>query len=300
MRKVTIIGSDSYIAGKFIEYAQSKGFLLKLFSRKASGKANETVVDLFKLKTHHFTGSDVVINFAAIVHQPDFTNEEAYNSVNTNLPIYLAKEAKKAKVKQFIQMSTIAVYGEVDTITSISVEKPQNIYGKSKHKADVGLQELSDDNFIVSIVRPPMVYGGGDAPGNLMNLIKFSRKGLPLPFKNSGKERDFIHVSNLISVLSILIEKKIDGITLPTDKKSVTIGEIARLIQKHSNKKIRLFSPPLLLLSVIKKIKPNIYNKLYGLSKVECSLKQTDYTPQYNIEDGIKDMLQYIHNTELN
>ena len=79
----------------------------------------------------------------------------------------LAQKAKQAGVRQFVQMSTIAVFGSASRISATTPEKPQTYYGSSKLKADKELVAMSDREFRTAIIRPPMAYGGGMAPGNM-------------------------------------------------------------------------------------------------------------------------------------
>lgn len=292
MKKIAIIGSDSFIAGKFINAYINK-YSLKLFARKPSATINEILFpDLKDIKSGDLDGVDVVINFAAIVHQPNVKDESIYIRVNTELPIHLATQSKKAGVKHFIQMSTIAVYGEKEFINEKSNEEPLNIYGKTKLEADKQLLKMQDDNFKVSIIRPPMVYGGGRAPGNLQSLIVFAQKGFPLPFKGVANKRDFIHVNNLVQALHSVIDNKIYGIVIPTDKKSVSTWEIINYIEKYSDKKIRNIKIPRLFYKLIKVIKHNTYSKVFGDLHIDCNLPETIYKPNYEMEEGIREMIE--------
>ena len=287
----SIIGSDSFIASKLYNSIKKKEDI-KLFSRLSSGKDDEIVKDLFTIIENDFRNSSIVINFAAIVHQPNLQDDSLYKKVNTELPIYLAKEAKKAGIKHFIQMSTIAVYGSVNSINDETSEKPVNVYGKSKLEADRILLSMQDDNFKVTIIRPPMVYGGGKAPGNLQSLIKFAQKGIPLPFKNVQNSRDFIHVQNLVHALNLVIENRIFGVVIPTDRNPVSTEEIIELIKKYSSTKVRQIVIPKIVHLIIKKAIPAIYKKVFGNLLVQCNLPDDIYQPKYTIEDGIKEMTE--------
>ena len=297
MINIAIIGSDSFIASQFfnsIEYKEN----IKLYSRQASGKKNEMVKeDLFKISSADFKDSDVVINFAAIVHQPNLNDNTLYKKVNTDLAIHFAQEAKKAGVKHFIQMSTIAVYGNVNSIDIYSPENPDNTYGATKLAADKALMTLQDKTFKVSIIRPPMVYGGGNAPGNMMKLIKYAQKGVPMPFKRVNNERDFIHVLNLVNSIFVVIQNTINGIILPTDKKAVSTSEIIDLVKVNSLNPVRQIRVPKFILAVGKKLIPSIYNKIFGSLKVECNLSEDIYRPNYTIEDGIKEMISFLEHS---
>lgn len=287
---IIIVGSDSFIATQFNNSIDSKD-AVKLFSRQSSGKTNEIVKDLFSITLEDFKDSEVVLNFAAIVHQPKLNDEQLYKKINTELPIHLAMEAKKAGVKHFIQMSTIAVYGSVASINEKSIEQPNNLYGASKLAADNALLALQDESFEISIIRPPMVYGGGKAPGNLLKLIQFAQKGIPLPFKGVNNARDFIHVQNLVHALNSVIENKLYGVIIPTDKNPVSTETIINLIKKYSTKRVSQLAIPLYVHSVIKSLIPSVYYKVFGDLIVECNLPSEKYKPKFTLEDGIKEMI---------
>ena len=58
-------------------------------------------------------------------------------------------------------MSTVKVYGEETNhrYNEDTICKPEDAYGKSKLKAEQELVELQDENFKISIIRTPIVYG---------------------------------------------------------------------------------------------------------------------------------------------
>ena len=293
MLKLAIIGSDSFIAGKFINSIYENE-TLNLFSRQSSGKPNELIkADLMQITSNDFKGTDVVINFAAIVHQPNLKDEMLYKKVNTKLPIHLAVEAKKAGVKHFIQMSTIAVYGETAFIDENSPENPNTFYGKSKLAADKALLSLQDRNLKVSIIRPPMVYGGGNAPGNMFRLISLAAKKFPLPFKNIDNKRDFLNVHNLMQYLHIIIEKKMDGIFLISDNEPVSVEYIINIINKYLKKNSHLIKIPTFILKLLKVIRPNEYNKLFGSLTISTNFPFENLIKRSTVEEGIAEMVEY-------
>ena len=293
--KKLIIGSDSFIAGKYIESAVRNNEKLNLYGRRVKGFVGETIIDdFFKLSAKDFSGFDVLINFAAIVHHPKNVDDALYQKVNTDLPLHLAAEAQKAGVKHFIQMSTIAVYGNTNTVSENSPENPETIYGRTKLQADKALLEMQSDDFKVSIIRPPMVYGGDNAPGNLMRLIRFSLKGIPMPFKGVDNKRDFIHVRNLTKALAAVISNNLYGVIIPTDKQPVSTEEIIRLVKKHSKKTVRLMPVPQFAQRIAQKAVPGYYEKLYGSLRVQCNLPEDLYTPEYSPENGISEMLSVL------
>ena len=125
----------------------------------------------------------------------------------------------------------------------------------------------------------------------MAKLISFAQKGIPLPFKGINNSRDFINVKNLISVLRIVVNNKIGGIILPTDKEPASTEMIINIIRKYSPSKVRLISVPKFMLLIIKFLNKKIYNKVYGSLNIKCNLSNDIYKPKSSFELGIKDMI---------
>ena len=128
MKKILIIGGDSFIAGQFIrKYVSTDS--ITCYSRRPTGYEKEIVVKAFRdMPVDAFSGFDAVINFAAIVHRPEVKDQELYDDVNYRMACLLAQKAKQAGVGQFVQMSTIAVFGSASRISETTPERPQTYY----------------------------------------------------------------------------------------------------------------------------------------------------------------------------
>ena len=129
-----------------------------------------------------FSQYDVIFHVAAVVHMKEKPEMESlYLKVNRDLPIEVAIKAKNQGIKQFIFMSTMAVYGEDGKLDEEIViglntaSNPNTYYGKSKLLAEIELNKLNDDKFKVVTLRPPMVYGP-NCTGNYARLQKFALK----------------------------------------------------------------------------------------------------------------------------
>lgn len=292
MLRALIIGADSFIASVLLKEKTNLQFIP--ISRIPSQlKEIEFVPNLSDIPNPRYFNVDVVINFAAIVHRPKITDEKIYNDVNYNLAIINAQKAKNAGVKLFIQMSTIAVYGNASEVSIHTPYNPQNLYGISKLRADEELLKMQDDNFKVAIVRPPMVYGGGKAPGNMMRLITLADRGIPLPFKGINNSRDFINVHNLVQYLAIIAEKQLNGVHLLSDQELVSTEYLLNIIYKYLGKKNRLIKIPEFGLKWLKKIRPNEYEKLCGTLNIETNFPYEILIKRYSVEDGIREMVAW-------
>lgn len=308
-QKLLIIGGSSFLAQYFIRKFHANYRILAV-SRARFDVPEDVeklmVSDYFCINDMHFEGVDAVMHFAAIVHQPK-TPASVYKRTNTDLPLHLAAQAKRCGAKQFIQLSSIAVFGEAEHILTPADSDPafeayskiisytQNTitpYGVSKLLADEALGKLADDTFTICSVRPPMVYGGGPAPGNMARLIKLVKMGLPLPF-SANAQRHFIHVGNLAICLDLLLSQPASGIYYPTDSRGYSTGELVNIIGAQKGKRIRLFALPDFCLAWIRRCAPSLYRKLWGGLYIEPQqeLMKLGYHPTYTMEEGISEML---------
>ena len=247
--------------------------------------------DFQKLK---LSGVDVVVHLSALVHQmkkePTY---KQYHDVNVQNTIDLAKKAKERGVKQFVFMSTIAVYGEnSENVSEISDLKPITPYGKSKLKAEEELQKIEEESFIVSIIRPPMIYGD-NAPGNTKSLINIVKIIPILPFADIKNKRSFVYIGNLCYMIDKIIETRMGGVFLAADDKPISTTELIMLISKAMGKKRILVKIPFFE-KVLKILKPSIHKKLYGNLVVDNSAtkERLNFRNRYSTEEGIRLMIK--------
>lgn len=293
--KVLIVGADSFIASHFIESYKEKYIFLPI-SRVKKNYDNEILLnDFFQIPDNYFYKIDVIMNFAAIVHATRNIKKELFYEINHKLAVENAIKAKRNGVRQFIQMSTVAVYGYTDHIDINTKEKPVNAYGHSKLLADNELKKMEDDNFKVAIIRPSMVYGGGNAPGNMMRLIKLVDKQISLPFKGINNKRFFLNIENLVVFLNRVIEKNSNGRFILSDKEGISTFELIKLIGKSLGKESRQFRITSMFIFLIKLIKPGFYYKLFSSLIIDCleSYRRLGYQPEFSIKQGIDKMVEY-------
>lgn len=171
MNKLLITGSNGFVGNYFINNYKSK-YEIKTFSFLKDD-----------INTLDCNTIDIVFHLSALVHQMGGASSEEYERVNAIQTLQLAKKAKESGIKHFVFMSTVKVYGEESNskYTENTVCNPEDDYGKSKLKAEQELQKLEDENFKISIIRTPIVYGYG-VKANIKNLINLVNKVPVLPF----------------------------------------------------------------------------------------------------------------------
>lgn len=258
MKKILITGKNSYIGTHVKEWL------------KKDEKQYEVVeldVKTQEWMKEDFSKYDTILHVAGIAHVS--TNkklEDLYYKVNRDLAIEIAKKAKQQKVKQFIFMSSMIIYGddkrigEKKIIANDTVPEPKNFYANSKLQAEEGIKQLESENFKTVIIRTPMVYGP-DCKGNFQKLKKIAK--LSPIFPDIENERSMIYIDNLCKFIKEVIDTEKDGIFYPQNKEYVSTKQIIQVMAENMNKKIhfiKLFNPFLKLIS--KKI--NLINKVFG------------------------------------
>lgn len=251
MKRILITGKKSYIGSTFEKW-------LKQFN-------DEYQVDSISLRDgtwleKDFNTYDSVIHLAAIVHRKK-VDEQEYYRVNKDLAVEVAKKAKKAGVKQFIFFSTMSVFGmDIGIIGEHTKPKPKSSYGKSKLAAEKKIISLADKNFLVAIVRPPMIYGP-NAVGNYARISKLA-KITPF-FPKIDNLRSMLYIDNLHAFLKIIIDNKLSGTFHPQNCELINTSKLVEKIGNVSNHKVFLINgfEHLLKLS-LKKV--SILKKVFG------------------------------------
>lgn len=228
MKKILITGANSYIGQSFEEYMQQYKDAYQVQTLDMIGDG---------WREAELSGFDVIFHVAGIVHQKETDeNRDLYYKVNRDLVAELAQKAKMAGVSQFVFMSTMSVYGmESGVITPDTKPAPTSLYGKSKLEAEGLLTALQDENFTVSILRPPMVFGKG-CPGNFQTLLRLVKKSPVFPaIKN---RRSMIFIDNLSAFVHLVIEKKCSGVFFPQNRECANTTEIAKVMAKVLERRV--------------------------------------------------------------
>ncbi|MBE0491156.1 MAG: NAD-dependent epimerase/dehydratase family protein [Sulfurospirillum sp.] len=283
MKKLLITGSNGFVGSYFIEKYKDR-YDIQKFS---------FLHDDFEAL--HVEGVDVVLHLSALVHQMGGASAKEYERVNVTQTLKLARKAKASGVKHFVFMSTVAVYGiETGVMSEKSDCNPLSEYGKSKLKAELELQKLEDENFNVSNIRPPIVYGK-DAPGNMRSLVNLVKKVSVLPFGGIENKRSMVYVGNLCHLVDVVIsstEVSHSSVFLACDDEPLSTTRLIELIAQSMGKKVYLLKVPFFK-SVLKLVKPSFHKRLYGSLEVDNTLtkEKLNLKNPYSVEEGIKMMI---------
>lgn len=254
MKKVLVIGANSYIGKKFNEYVSIMNEKIIVADMVSAADGSWEKVD--------FSSYDSVLHLSAIVHRKEKKSlEDLYEKVNHELPVEIAYRAKACNVKQFIFISTAAVYGDISgCITSETAPSPTTLYGKTKLAAEEDLLKLENDTFKIAIIRAPMVYGEG-CKGNYERLRKLAMFSPIFPAYHNKKS--WIYIDKLNYTITELILNEESGYFFPQDEKYADTCGVVIDIRKKLGKKTYTIPYFNKMISCLKK-RIKIVNTLFG------------------------------------
>ncbi|MCR5573161.1 MAG: NAD-dependent epimerase/dehydratase family protein [Candidatus Saccharibacteria bacterium] len=284
MKRILITGKDSYVGTSVKKYLEQ---------RPKKYKVDELDVKGDEWEKYDFSKYNVVFHVAGIAHvdvkKADEETKKLYYKVNCDLAEEVAKVAKKAGVKQFIFMSSAIVYGDSapigkkKVITIDTEPAPANFYGDSKLQAEIKLNKLVNKSFIVSLVRPPMIYGEG-RKGNYPTLRKLALR-LPV-FPKVKNERSMIYIDNFTAFIKEIIDNDRSGILMPSNPDAISTSEIVKTIAEANNKKIAIVPGFTWALKLLSHLTPFV-NKAFG--SMSYKIRKGDYQ-KYTTLESIRKM----------
>jgi UDP-glucose 4-epimerase len=153
-------------------------------------------------------GVDTIVHAAARVHVMRDRSADPlaeFRRVNVAGTLALARQAATAGVRRLVFVSSIKVNGEETPrdrpFTATDRPEPGDPYGVSKLEAEQALSALANATGLeLVIVRPPLVYGPG-VKANFFAMMKWLRRGVPLPFGAIHNRRSLIGIDNLVDLL---------------------------------------------------------------------------------------------------
>ncbi len=249
-----------------------------------------------------FNGMDAIIHLAGKAHDMSAVDDRVYYDVNFNLTKQLADAAKAAGVPHFVYISTTKVYGDDihEILNEESVCLPTDAYGKSKLQAEEYLLKLASKNFIVAIVRPPLVYGP-EVKGNMLRLLELASRKIPLPFGNTRNARSMVFVDNLIALINTVVLQQAPGIFVAGDSRPIATDELISLMKAYLGSAGKLITIPFFLRKIIKKLKPSLYIRLFGSFVVNNAETRRilNFNPPYSTAHGIEQTANWFRNSKL-
>ena len=287
-KRILITGKDSYVGVSVKEY-------LGRWPERYS--VDELDVRFDTWKDADFSGYDTVFHVAGLAHiniiEKNEQTRAKYFAINADLAEAVAAKAKAAGVKQFIQMSSMSIYGASGpigtdkVITAGTAPAPADYYGESKLEAEARLRKLAGGGFRVVFVRPPMIYGT-DCKGNYRTLRSIALK-TPV-FPKVGNARSMIYIKNFAEFIRQAVDRRAEGVFFPANREILPTYEIVRRIAAANGRKMLIIPGLNWALKLAAHITP-LVSKAFGNMRYDPALTDAgfDYI-RYTTPESIEDM----------
>lgn len=277
MKRILVTGVGSYIGQSLIKY-------LNQWPKQYQVDGVTTHDGAWK--ETDFSQYDVIYHTAGIAHRKE-TKENAhlYYAINRDLAVEIARKAKEQGLKHFIFLSSISVYGlDTGVINEETPLNPRTHYGKSKLEAEQKLQQIANETFNITILRPPMVYGK-NCKGNFQKLARLVEI-FPI-FPRCNNRRSMIYIDNLSEFVRVCIDKELSGVFFPQNKEYVCTDELVLMIARQKNKPMIISSA---LGAIVKLLQPfsNTLRKAFGSLIIESENSKKVLPRQISFEESIK------------
>lgn len=240
MKRILITGQTGKVAvalANHLEQLQGE-YRVQLMSLKSEWRSND------------FSCYDSIFHCAGLTYAGTLTDEDYYR-VNVELTRDLFMLAQKFRVKQFIFLSSMSVYGfeKITGENAIPIERttklsPVTSYGRSKLCAELEIKKLSINTpyLKVAIIRAPAIIFEGED-----NFFSSYKKALKLPFFPYWfleNKRSFIDIISLCELVRILVNAESDGYYFPQNLPALSSSEIVLEINKLLGCRTKMFAVP--------------------------------------------------------
>ncbi|MBC7466815.1 MAG: NAD-dependent epimerase/dehydratase family protein [Bdellovibrio sp.] len=300
--KYLVTGANGFLGKHLCDYLDRHGIEHRDVVRSGHGKQFSTG-DLTKFSNWKdlFAGVQIIVHAAAKAHDMSKPQdlEKIYNSVNFEMTVKLAQQAKLHGAKKFIFISTIKVNGEstVDRpFTADDTPQPLDPYGVSKYRAEQAILKLNEPGvFEVTVIRPCLVYGAG-VKANFKSLINIAKKGIPLPFGLVNNKRSIVSVDNLIDLIMTCANtpKSAGQVFLVSDGVDLSLPELIEAIAGSYDKKALMLPVPPLLMHLCFALlgRRDFGQRLFSNLQVDISKNKTvlGWEPPFSIAHALAKM----------
>jgi UDP-glucose 4-epimerase len=211
MHRLLITGGRGFVGRAVAAAAASNGYAVRISSR-LQAPTPMSAVELIQVASQGpatdwsraLEGIDCVVHCAGRAHVRSNATDSlpAFQTVNVDGTLNLARQAVAAGVRRLIFLSSVGVNGVETALGRRFCETdppaPHNAYATSKWQAEQGLLAIANKSALeVVLIRPPLVYGYA-APGNFGALVRAVHRRLPLPLGCVRNQRSLLALDNLV------------------------------------------------------------------------------------------------------
>lgn len=314
MKKVLVTGADGFIGSHLTENLLEKGYEVKAFVYYNSFNSWGWLDSLPQEKLEQIEiiagdirdpngvreairGSDIVFHLAALIAIPySYHSPDSYVDTNIKGTLNVLQAAKTWDLERILVTSTSEVYG---TAQYIPMDEKHPFQGQSPYSATkIGADRLAESfyrsfNLPISIVRPFNTYGPRQSaraviPTIITQLLserKQIKLGSLIPTRDLNYVKDTANGFIAIAESDNTVGQEINIAT----QKEISIGDLAHYIISQINPEVEIVCDE-------QRFRPenSEVNRLLGSN--EKIKKLTGWEPQYTLEEGIIETIEWIQN----
>mgnify|MGYP001184519379 FL=1 len=296
-----LIGGMGYVGSALVDYFNSKDMATtvidnNIYSKKIKEKENNQYINIDTRKVddllkYNFLNKNIII-LSGLVGDP-ITAKYPEASIEINENSLIKFISKLENYKKLIFISTCSNYGLSESEEPLNEEaalNPISLYSKSKVAVETFLTKSNKD---YTILRFATAFGHSsnmrfDLTLNEFTAMQYFNKYLEV--YDYETSRPYCHVKDFARVIEkiILFDKKITNkqiFNVGSDKNNISKKDLISLIAKKTgNKNYKLIEDS-----------KDKRNYIVDFSKVKKELK---FTPEFNIEDGIEEIINKLEGDE--
>ena len=289
--KIAVTGSTGLVGKELVKKLKEKKFQVTEGTR-----ANCDITDKEQVKKI-VSGADVVVHLAAKLdeHASDMFDVNVKGTEN------VLEAASEAGVKQFIFLSSVALFGETPGLKNEeSPINPVTRYEKSKAEAEAKVLSYQEE-VPVTILRPAVIVGDNSYWKKIIGIIK---KGFPL-IGNGSNKWQMVCVSDVVDAIlfSVNNEDCIGETFIVAEKTPMNLKELAVFIREESGIKKPLKQVPFWFgqivafingfLKIVPLLEPAYLKRMnkerhYSIKKFE----KVGWTPKSSSKDCLKVLIK--------
>lgn len=277
-----VVGMDNMSGGEITNVPNTAKFIL--------GDCK----DLAKVK-EAMEGCDIVYNCACTAYEGLSVFSPKYITDNTyGLSVTVMTAAIQNNVKRFIQLSSMARYGALETPFTEDMKcVPQDPYGIAKYASELTLRNLCQVHgmeFVIAvphnIIGPRQKYD--DPYRNVVSIMinKMLKEEQPIIYGDGEQKRCYSFVDDVVNPLALMATApQVVGevINIGPDDNFITVNQLAQLVADALDFDLK---------PIYHRDRP-CEVKLANCSANKAKI-MLGYKPTKLLEDGILDMIEYI------
>lgn len=295
--KILVTGSDGFIGGHLVKYLIDRNYDIVCLQKSTNifKGVNTYIGDLvnnqYLDEVMLIEKPDLCIHCAgssSVQFSIDFPYEDFSKTVLTTRNLLEAIRVNSNKTK-LLFLSSAAVYGNQTSnlITEDTQSSPISPYGFNKLTAENLILQYEKVYGVQStILRIFSVYGNGLKRQVIYDVFRklLDDTDEEIRLFGTGKEsRDFIHISEVIAIIDIIIKKDLNGLYNLASGNSIEIKDLAGIIKEEigSNKRIHFEG-------FVKVGDP--LNWSVDIRKI----RNEGFTPKVSLREGIKEYYDWL------